>query len=241
MWVRNIIWFILLIGIVMFSLLLFLLVMNPTQGYVGSEQAVTQEKENREHSGDMKSDISAQASSPNTKEQQAPVSGNSHPESAVSPDSHGAENRAHAAPAAKQEDIQPHSEQKSSSTTPVDDDSPVSFSYVLGIGSGYVALICMLIPYGLFMFAGRLSRSRTQVLPFFMLFSVAVVSLHGGIMLRIVQEWDRKLLAGTGVFVCLLLFYMRASLYTPGIRRRVNPFSVLVVMILLLFIIHVVG
>lgn len=243
MWVRNIVWFILLIGIVMFSLLLFLLIMNPTTGYQGLEQTVGQEKESKEgggHSGDTKSDDGAHAPQA-TEEHQAPAAKDSHSGSAASTDSHGAESGTHTSPAAKQEAPQQHSEQKSPPTAHAGDDSTVPFSYVVGIGTGYFALICTFVPYGLFMLAGRLARSRTQALPFFMLFSVAAVSLHGGIMLRVVQDWDRKLLAGIGVFICLLLFYMRASLYTPGIRRRVNSFSILIVIILLLFIIHAVG
>ncbi|BAU29190.1 hypothetical protein DFP93_11751 [Aneurinibacillus soli] len=241
MWVRNIVWFILLIGIVMFSLLLFLLVMNPTSDYQTTEQTVSNEKATggaKEHS--PKAEAVEQPASASEDKHVSPT-GTGHTEVSPSTSSHEAGATPAASSSAKQETAHGESKQESPPTVRADGDSSVSLGYLFGIGSGYFALLCTLVPYGLFMFSGRLQRSRLQALPFFMLLSITVVVLHGGIMLRVIQEWDRHLLAGVGAFACLLIFYMRVSLYTPGVYRRNNPFVVLVVAILLFVIIHAIG
>lgn len=239
MWVRNIVWFILLMGIVMFSLLLFLLVTSPTAGYKSDEQVVN--KEARAGGAEGHNPKEEGALQPAVVEEKPVPKVETGSGGTPSTGSHEAGTAPAAPSSAKQETTHGEPKQESPPTVHTDGDSSISPGYLFGIGSGYFALLCTFIPYGLFMLSGRLQRSRLQALPFFMLLSIAVVALHGGIMLRVIQEWDRHLVAGIGAFVCLLIFYMRASLYTPGVYRRNNPFVLLVVAILLFVIIHALG
>lgn len=237
MWVRNIVWFILLIGIVMFSLLLFLLVTSPTSGYKNDEQVVSKEKNvggAEEHS--PKDEGALQPAAVEEKRGSKAETG-----AGTTAGSHEEGTAPATSSSTRQETTHGEVKQESPPTVHADGDSSISPGYLFGLGSGYFALLCTVIPYGLFMFSGRLQRSRLQALPFFMLLSIAMVALHGGIMLRVIQEWDRHLVAGIGAFTCLLIFYMRASLYTPGVYRRNNPFVLLVVAILLFVIIHAIG
>lgn len=71
MWVRNIIWFILLIGIVMFSILLFLLVMDPLPKYqdsTGVQATETISKGNEESQGEDASSTETSGSQEETEE-----------------------------------------------------------------------------------------------------------------------------------------------------------------------------
>lgn len=88
----------------------------------------------------------------------------------------------------------------------------------------------------------RLGRNHVQSLGFLSQLAIAIAALHGGMMLRIVETWDRHLLAGVGLFILLVLFFLRASLHTPAASlKKNNPFPVLIVFILLLFVIHSIG
>jgi hypothetical protein len=252
-WVRNIIWFILLIGIVMFSILLFLLVMDPLPKYqdsTGVQATETISKGNEESQGEDASSTETSDSQEETEVQE--VDG-------VVPPKESAEKEAN------KEVTLPGQQQGKTTVSPVENEpqkkrtppeqkaggesARESTWYPFGQGIGYVALVVTLIPYILFSMIGRgrgwmrrLGRNHVQSLGFLSQLAIAIAALHGGMMLRIVETWDRHLLAGVGLFIFLVLFFLRASLYTPAASlKKNNPFPVLIFFILLLFVIHSIG
>ncbi|MBN6188400.1 hypothetical protein JQN58_16240 [Aneurinibacillus sp. BA2021] len=247
MWVRNIIWFILLIGIVVFSILLFLLVMDPIPDYADpSLEQVTGQQEHGQEAAAGKGESTVHSEEkPAVKqaagEQPAHEAGTALPKKAES----GGEAEHQASSATEHEktiEKEPPTENAGGATGTI--------SYALGQGVGYAALLALLIPYMLFVAAGmrgspvfrRIGRASAPVFSFFSQLGIAVAALHGGMMLRLVEPWNRHLLGGVWLFAFVVFFLLRASLYnaaSPFAKR--NPFMALSVLILLLFVIHSLG
>lgn len=263
-WVRNIIWFILLIGIVVFSILLFLLVMDPVPNYNAESEEQTQtvgeqpsgpnmgskavanppEKVERAQ-GEQKVQEAGQGTGGQSQHSQ--VSGDGHAQREIeAPVAESPQGNQAATTTEKQlpEEKAPPAVQAGGAT------NEKSIWYGIGQGTGYVAVVVTLIPYLIFSVLGRrgqsvfrqLGHAGTHSLSFLSQLAIAVAALHGGMMLRLIPSWDRHLLGGAWLFVFLVLFFLRASLYRPGAApARSNSFSILAVLILLLFIIHAIG
>lgn len=263
MWVRNIIWFILLIGIVVFSILLFLLVMDPVPNYnaeseeqtqtvgeqpsetnIGNKAAANPPEKVEGTQGEQKVQEAGQGTGGPSQHSQ--VSGDGHAQGGIeapvaeSPQGNQTVTTTEKLP----EEKAPPAVQAGGAT------NEKSIWYGIGQGTGYVAVVVTLIPYLIFSILGRRGRSvfrqighaGTHSLSFLSQLAIAVAALHGGMMLRLIPSWDRHLLGGAWLFVFLVLFFLRASLYKPGAApARSNSFSILAVLILLLFIIHAIG
>ncbi|MFT9847353.1 hypothetical protein [Aneurinibacillus sp. REN35] len=252
MWVRNIIWFILLIGIVVFSILLFLLVMDPIPDYTEQavEQTVGQREGGQEAGGGKEGGIDHNESTSSVKqetEQQTHEQSNqqSVPAKTVEADKATADHQSSSSTEQKKViEKEPPAENAGGKN------ETGSIWYAFGQGVGYAALFALLIPYMLFLASSmrgssafrRLGRTSAPAFSFFSLMGIAVAALHGGMMLRLVEPWNRHLLGGVWLFVFIIFFLLRASLYNSASPfAKGNPFTILTVLILLLFVIHSLG
>lgn len=257
MWVRNIIWFILLIGIVVFSILLFLLIMDPipdyteqaveqTGGQRGSGQEAGGEKEGEIEHNESTSSVKLETEQQTKQQTHEQSSQQNVPAKTIEPDEATADDqRPSSTDQKKVIEKEPPAENAGGKN------ETGSIWYAFGQGVGYAALFALLIPYMLFLAATmrgspafrRLGRATSApAFSFFSLMGIAVAALHGGMMLRLVEPWNRHLLGGVWLFVFIVFFLLRASLYNSASPfAKGNPFMILTVLILLLFVIHSLG
>jgi hypothetical protein len=239
MWLRNIIWFILLVGIIMFSILLFLLVMDPVPDYntpatseetVGTGQGAT--AETKQPPSSLSPEDTSHAE---TKQQDAT-------------DKQKVETQTGDT---KKEQIEPAPKEPTKTENPAGPgQTPVSFLYQMGRVTGYLTVIFFLFPIGLLSMTGKrqtfaMRRFSTGALPFFPLSSLLALSaamIHGGMMLRMVADWNRHLVFGVALLCFAVLFLIRASLIfiSPNTKGG-RAFPVFIALILLLYVIHVIG
>jgi cytoskeletal protein RodZ len=261
MWVRNIIWFILLIGIVVFSIFLFLLVMDPIPDYRnGSTEQTIKAEQNQtasETEGETDADHGSLQESKHeqTGKEQAAQQEDGHSAAAEGEQTAGHGNGAATSSHEENNTQAAHGESQAVKETPsasnADGEVKVNNTwYQVGQGVGYLALLVTLVPYVLFSIIGRtgrtifrrLGRSAPQTLSFLSQLAIAIAALHGGMMLRLTEQWDRHLLSGVWLFVFAVLFFLKASLYTPASPNgKNNVFSALTVVIMLLYVIHAIG
>ncbi|ERI09959.1 hypothetical protein HMPREF0083_01967 [Aneurinibacillus aneurinilyticus ATCC 12856] len=254
-WVRNIIWFILLIGIVVFSILLFLLVMDPVPNYNAESEGQTQKVGEQPSETDTgnKAPVKIEGAQGQQTVREAGEQAQHSQASGEGPAQGTPEIPVTESPQGNQTVTTTEKQLPEEKTPPAvqagGEANKKSIWYGIGQGVGYVAVVVSVIPYLIFSVLGRRGRTAfrqlghagTHSLSFLSQLAIAVAALHGGIMLRLIPSWDRHLLGGAWLFVFLVLFFLHASLYKPGAPTRSNSFSILAVVILLLFIIHAIG
>jgi TM2 domain-containing membrane protein YozV len=262
-WVRNIIWFILLIGIVVFSILLFLIIMDPVPDYNDqAAQDTVKVEANQSMEPGAETDNADAAHSGNAEETEAEQKQKREEAASIPPpstslgDEHANSNEtAVSGPKPGKTTVStPYDNPSAKKTSPAENAGGEvqadTIWYQVGQGIGYIALAVTLVPYLLFFMLGRggraalrrFGRAGAHSLSFLSQMAIAVAALHGGMMLRIVAPWDRHLLGGVWLFAFIVFFFLRMSLYNPGSPLAgKNPFSVLTVVILLLFVIHALG
>ncbi|WP_027417295.1 hypothetical protein [Aneurinibacillus terranovensis] len=240
MWLRNIIWFIILIGIIIFSLLLFILIMNP----VPDNNQLTTDKQIQNNTASPSSPIPYMQGKtevqPAGKEQVGK-------EPAPSQDGTGAADGSmqsnKPSPGTQQQEAV-NEAPKPTAKTEVAVSMPVL--YFMGKFVGYFVVVTAVFPV-FFLTAGRMPRSAymrrfyrqaSTWLPFSAILSLTVGALHGGIMLRLQAASGTAGIIGMVAFFFYGFLLLQESLtfiYESNKRRkRLLP----VLILLLLLILH---
>ncbi|AMA73721.1 hypothetical protein [Aneurinibacillus thermoaerophilus] len=250
MWVRNIIWCILLLGIVMLSILLFLFVMTPITDYQDTAPVQSMESDHGETQAANEGNKAVEGEEGGiieTPGQQGEALHQSSPSSKQKTEANPKQGKTVVLPIQEEK---PTQEQGPPVEKAGGEPADGSMLYQIGQGIGYLAVIAALLPYTLFAVLSRggrtayrrSGRAGAHGLSFLSQLAVAVAALHGAIMLRLVENWNRHMLAGVWLFVLIVLFFLCISIYSlASSLRKNNPFSILMIGILLLFIIHTIG
>jgi hypothetical protein len=218
MWLRNIIWFILLLGIIILSILLFVLVMNPVADTNSDPGQAQQKQEGSTPATDTKIKVIQPPKASvdqNVNNAQQPEAG-----SKTEKDSGTANQKQYS------------NGQINNARVPQIDNAgapqaatPATQGYA-GRITGFITLVAAVFPL-LFLLAEGLPRmpsmrqfyqSFLPYFPFFGFLFLAISALHGGIMLYMQTKWTTA--GGTGflLYAVFLFMLLRASL--AFVRRR---------------------
>ncbi|WCK55895.1 hypothetical protein PP175_08250 [Aneurinibacillus sp. Ricciae_BoGa-3] len=223
MWLRNIIWFILLLGIIILSIFLFVLVMNPvtdTSSDTGQAQPTQQSTPSPNTKITViqppKASVGPTVSTPpqpdsGTNLPKKPGDANPQQNPSGQIDNTRVPQASPANPA--------NPDQKKANET------PISNGYT-GRITGFITLVAAIFPF-LFLLAEGLPRLPSMrrfyqaflpVFPFFGFVFLAVAAVHGGVMLYMQTKWTTA--GGTGLLLYAIFLFMLLRASLAFVRRR---------------------